>query len=134
MKRIVLLLFALFFVVFGLIGCSKYSSHYNAVGHVYSSDSDSARTSFMEFEGTEVFKLKCKSKNIAGITYSGKLEMGSATVYCDCGGTKTELFSIHSGEEVDSCYDYLPEDTVYIIIETSEKCQNGDFTFEIFYG
>ena len=90
--------------------------------------------SFVEFEGTEVFKLKCKSKDQAIIVYSGKLEAGSLTVYYDCGGTKTELFSLQSGEDIQSAGGYLPKDTIYIIVETSEKCSNGNLSFEVMYG
>ena len=133
MKRRLLLVFAMLFVAFSLTGCSKYSSHYNAVLHAHSNDSDSAWTSFLELEGTEVFKLKCESDKTARIQYSGKLETGSLTVYYDCGGTKAELFSVESGDEIKECSDELTADTVYIIIETSEKCQNGNFSFEINY-
>ena len=131
MKRFTVLLFVLIFAVCGLTGCGKYASHYNTVGHVYSGTSDSARTSFMELDGTEVFKLKCESGKTAEILYSGKLETGSLTVFYDCGEGKTELFSLNAGEEINACSDPFPADTVYIIMETREACQNGSFSFEI---
>ena len=92
MKKVLCILFAVLLLTFSLVGCSRYSSHYDTVGHVCSNDSDSAWMSFVEFEGTEVFKLKCKSKDQAIIVYSGKLEAGSLTVYYDCGGTKRNCF------------------------------------------
>ncbi|MBO4421999.1 MAG: hypothetical protein J5879_01065 [Clostridia bacterium] len=134
MKRTVLLMFALLLITVGSVGCSKYPSHYNAVGFVHSNDTGSAYMSFYEFDGNIAFKLKCKSEDQAGIKYSGKLEEGNITVYYDCGGTKEELFSIHSGEDIQSSGGYLPEDTIYIIVETSDKCRNGDLRFEVFYG
>ena len=134
MKKVLCILFAVLLLTFSLVGCSRYSSHYDTVGHVCSNDSDSAWMSFVEFEGTEVFKLKCKSKDQAIIVYSGKLEAGSLTVYYDCGGTKTELFSLRSGEDIQSAGGYLPKDTIYIIVETSEKCSNGNLSFEVMYG
>lgn len=133
MKRIVLIAFAMLFLSFSLVGCGKYSSHYNTVGHVYSNDSDSAWMSFIEFEGSEVFKLKCNGYNQAIIKYSGELESGSLTVYYDCGGEKQELFSLHSGDDIQGSGGDLPEDTVYIIIETSEKCYNGSLSFDVMY-
>lgn len=132
MKRCAFLLLTLIIVAFGMTGCSKYASHYNAVAHIHSNDSDSASTSFSKLDGTEVFKLKCKSDETARIQYSGELEDGSLTVYYDCGGTKAELFSVQSGDEIHAYSDPLTADTVYVIIETSEKCQNGEFTFELF--
>ena len=134
MKKARSVLLAVLFLAVILVGCGKYSSHYFAVGHAYSNDSGSAWMSFVEFEGTEVFRLKCKSKNQAEIVYSGKLETGSLTVYCDCGGTKEELFSLQSGDDIQSAGGHLPEDTIYIVIETSEKCRNGNLRFRVVYG
>ena len=134
MKKFTLLFLALITVIFGMAGCSSYASHYHAVGHVYSNDSDSAWISFIELEGTEVFKLKCQSSETARIRYSGKLETGSLTVYTDCGGTKTELFSLRSGDEITASSEALPADTVHVIIETGEKCLNGSVAFEIVSG
>ena len=133
MKRILLLVSVLVFAVFALTGCSRYVSHYKAVLHATSNDSDSCWTSFHEFQGTEIFKLKCESGNSAKIRYSGKLESGSLTVYADCGGAKQELFSLSSGEEINGCSDPLSADTVYIILETSEKCKDGSLSFELCY-
>ena len=133
MKKTVLLWALIILTVISMAGCSKYISHYKAVGFVHSNDSKSAYMSFFEFEGNINFKLKCKSENQAQIKYSGKLETGSITVYYDCGGTKKELFSVCSGDDIQSSGGYLPENTVYIIVEASEKCKNGDFKFEICY-
>lgn len=133
MKKIVLTLFALLFVITGLTGCCKYVSHYSTVGHVCSSGPDSAWTSFIKFEGTEVFKLKYSSGKPARIQYSGELETGRLTVYYDCEGRKAELFSLRSGDKVNAYSDPFVSGTVYVIIETTEKCENGDFNFEINY-
>lgn len=133
MKRYILLFLVMIIVVFGMTGCSKYSSHYNAVLHVHSNDSDSASVSFHELDGTEVFKLKCENGKTARIQYSGKLETGSLTVYYDCGEEKTELFSLQAGDEINACSDQLAKSKVYIIIETSEECQDGACSFEIIY-
>ncbi|MBQ9545043.1 MAG: hypothetical protein IJV00_07945 [Clostridia bacterium] len=133
MKKTVLLI-VLLLIAAGSVGCGKYVSHYSAVGFVHSNESGSAFMTFYKFEGTMVFKLNRKSENQAVIKYSGKLEEGEIIVYYDCGGTKKELFSLHSGDELESSGGELPEDTVYIIVETDGSCQNGDLRFEIYYG
>jgi len=90
--------------------------------------------SFFEFEGQFVFKLKCDSEKQAQIRYIGKLEEGSLTVYYDCGGSKKELFSLRSGDVIQASGGDLPKDRIYIIVETSEKCKNGEVAFELIYG
>lgn len=134
MKKATSLLFALLFVCFALAGCGKYVSSYSAVAFAHSNERASAWMSFMSFSGSQVFKLKCESDNEAAIRYEGKLENGSLSVFYDCGGEKKELFSLHAGDDIQSAGGALPEDTVYIIVETSEKCENGSLSFEIVYG
>ena len=63
--------------------------------------------------------------------YSAKLEEGSAAVFYDNGSGKTELFAIQGGEETDAAFPLPGSGTVYVIIETQVKCQNGEFRFEI---
>lgn len=132
MKRIVPVVLAVLVLALGLAGCSKYVTHYSAIGHATTNDSDSASMSFMEFDGTEVFKLKC-SGDQAAIRYSGQLKTGALSVYYDCGGEKQELFSLRSGDDVHGTGGELPKNTVYIIVETSEKCTNGALSFEVAY-
>ena len=131
MKKIKMLA-AVIFVLAGLMltGCGKYNSHYSAMMCVHSNTSSSASLSFSTFDGTEADTLKCKEKP-GNLEYSAKLEKGSASVYVDYDGTKRELFSIKGGEEVSSTLTGLEEGTVYVIIETSGKCENGSFDFEM---
>lgn len=131
MKRFVILCLTLTLVLCGLGGCSKYSSHYSAVMYAHSNDSDSAEMSFYIFDGTEVFTLKSDSSQTAKIRYTGKLETGSLTVFIDCGEGKTELFSLHAGEEINADSDPVSAKTITIIVETSEKCESGALTFEL---
>lgn len=133
MKKVGLFLFAILFAFLCITGCTKYSSHYTAVLYAHSNDADSASASFYKFEGTEIFKMKIERGKTAKIQYSGKLESGSLTVYYDFGGTKTEMFSMHSGDEVNAYSDELSTGTVYVIIETSELCESGDLVFDIIY-
>ncbi len=113
-----------------LSGCGKYTSHYKAVAFVHTNTTKKASMSFSSFEGTMVFKLKCESDD-KKINYSAKLENGSATVFYDCNGTKTELFSINSGNDITEIGGVLQKGTVYIIIETSEVAEDGCFNFEV---
>ena len=128
MKKICILLVSAILIVM-LTGCGKYTSGYNAVGFVHSSDSDSAFMSFYSFKGRMVFKLK--SSGEGELKYTAKLESGNATVYYDFFGTKQELFSISSEEELDSHGGYVEAGTVYIIVETDGTCKNGEFRFSL---
>ena len=110
-------------------GCGKYSSSYKAVAFVHSNESTSAFMSFYSFDGRMVFKLK--SAGEGDLKYSAKLETGSATVYYDYYGTRTELFSINSGDELDSHGGYIEAGTVYVIVETNGECRNGEFHFSL---
>ena len=42
-----------------------------------------------------------------------------------------KLFSLGAGEELDSVFAPFANETVYIIVETSEKCQDGEFRFDM---
>lgn len=128
MKKICILLVSAILIVM-LTGCGKYTSGYNAVRFVHSSDSDSAFMNFYSFKGRMVFKLK--SSGEGELKYTAKLESGNATVYYDFFGTKQELFTISSEEELDSHGGYVEAGTVYIIVETDGTCKNGEFRFSL---
>lgn len=113
-----------------LSGCNSYTSHYKAVAFVHTNTTKNASMSFSSFEGTMVFKLKCESVD-EKINYSAKLEDGSAKVFYDCNGTKTELFSVNSGDDISEIGGALQKGTVYIIVEMSEAGQDGSFNFDI---
>nr|MDD6335468.1 hypothetical protein [bacterium] len=113
-----------------LSGCNGYTSHYKAVAFVHTNTAKNASMSFSSFEGSMVFKLKCESAD-EKINYSAKLENGSAKVFYDCDGTKTELFSAHSGDDISEIGGVLQKGTVYIIVEMSEEGQDGRFNFDI---
>ncbi|MBQ7064706.1 MAG: hypothetical protein IJM90_07440 [Firmicutes bacterium] len=131
-KRINCLLLAVLLVLScGLGGCTGYVSHYKAVGFVHSNGADSASMSFYSFEGSMVFKVRSTNGSAGQLFYSGKLENGNATVYYDYNGSKTELFRISSGGEINASIGLIEIGTVYIIVETDGSCQNGAFEFKI---
>lgn len=112
-----------------LCGCSKYISSYKALGFIHTNTSNNAYMGFHSFEGRMVFTLK--SKGEGEIKYTASLEEGSAAVFYDCYGTKSELFTIESGESYESSGGYIEDGTVYIIVETDGKCKGGEFRFSL---
>ncbi len=132
-KKIRVFLYAaiLLLPVLCLTGCSKYISKYKAIGFVHSNTPGSSFMSFFEFDGTMVFKLNNKKGADGEVSYSAKLETGDAAVFYDSGKGKTELFSLHSGDETGSVLPLSENGTVYIIIQTDGKCQNGDLHFDV---
>lgn len=114
-----------------LTGCGRYSSHYSALMLVNSNTTQSSYMSFSSFNGTKTFKMNCKSDYGGLLEYSAKLETGSATVYFDHDGKKTELFTIRGGEEVRSTAVPVSPGPVYVIVETNEKCKEGKFDFKL---
>lgn len=110
-----------------LAGCSKYRSHYSALLMITSNSSKEASVRFTNLYGTKVFKLKSDGV----LNYSANLKGGSATVYYDYNGTKLELFSIGPGQEVGPASVNVTPGTVYVIIQTNEKCEEGQFSFDV---
>ena len=132
MKRIFMTIIAAVCIAISVFtaGCSKYVSHYSAIGLVRTNTAHHASMSFSSFEGTNVCTLKVKDDG-GKISYSANLEKGSAIVYYDFDGTKQELFTISAGESIDSALENMPKGNVDIIIETSEKCEEGRFEFTV---
>ena len=111
-------------------GCSKYTSSYKAVGFVHSNTAEAASMSFFTFRGTIAFKL-LNGKADAGLVCKGKLDSGELTAYYDCGGGKTELFTLRGGGTTDTFVGGLPGGKVWIVVETDGECENGDLVFAI---
>ncbi len=128
MKRTLLLAMPVLILVL-LTGCGKYISSYKAVGFVHSNTTSSASMSFYSFDGSMVFKLK--STGEGDLKYTAELETGTATVYYDYNGSKSELFTINAGEEINSHGGYVESGTVYVIVETDGACLNGSFLFDV---
>ena len=120
---------AVIICLLSLTGCGKYVSSYKAVGFVHSNTSKSAFMDFISFDGRMVFTLK--SSGEGELKYSATLESGSAAIYYDYLDTKTELCTVNAGDAIDSNGGYIEAGTVYIIVETDGKCENGEFTFSV---
>ncbi|MBR5090970.1 MAG: hypothetical protein IK093_16200 [Ruminiclostridium sp.] len=133
MKKNFCLLFTAVLLVccFFAAGCSSgYTSSYKAVGFVHTETDELGSMSFAEFEGVKVFELKFKDSFDKSLLYTLKLETGSATIYYDTNGDKVKLTSVKAGDKIDDKLKDLKCETMYIIVETNEKCLNGSFEFK----
>lgn len=117
-------------VAAGLTGCASYIDHGTATIMIQNNESDNAWVKFDSLDGTRSYKMKVKDSDKV-LKYSGKIDKGIATVYYDNDGNKKELFSLKSGEQVESGLDTLEKGTLYVIIETDGKCEGGDFDFSL---
>ena len=113
-------------LVLCLSGCSKYTSHYMAIGYVHSNGS----MSFSEFDGVQVHTLSWDKDSTGHIRYTASLKKGSATVYYDMDGEKREWFTVKAGESISSTGLDLKKGDIDILVETTEPCEDGRFTFE----
>lgn len=130
MKRRVAVLIIAVMVGVLLTACSKYTSSYKATILVTTNHSGEASMSFSTFSGTKVFKIK-SGDNENALKCKASLSEGSATVYYDYDGTKRELCTLNSGEEFNESIDIEANSTIYIIVETNGKAEEGRFEFEV---
>ena len=129
MKIKMILVLSMMMLGLALTGCNTYTEHGHGTIMISNNLSDNAFLSFSTFEGTKVFKLKVKSGD--KINYSGSLGTGSATVYYDNGEGKKELFTMSDGDSVEDSLENLEKGTVYIILETDGKAENGKVEFVV---
>lgn len=127
MKKNLLLAILVAICLVCLAGCSKYTSHYSALMMVTTNTSKAASISFSSLDGTRAFKLKSDGH----LNFSAKLGEGSATVFYDSNGTKTELFTIRGGQEIEPSAITVNPGTVYVIVQTDGKCREGRFSFDV---
>ena len=127
MKRTLTIVAILVLLCISLTGCIGYKSSFKAVAVVQSNLPHSAYMKFSSFEGRKDFKLNAPGQ----LKYSAKLGAGSAIVYYDYDGTKTELFTVDAGNEINNSAGPFEKGTIHIIIEANEECKNGEFHFEI---
>ena len=127
MKKLLPVLVLIILAMACFVGCSRYTSRYSAVLLVSTGTSKAGSINFTSFSGTKVFKLKSSGQ----LNYSAELGTGNAIVYYDCNGTKTQLFSIGAGQKVGPSSIAVTPGTVYVIVETDGKCQEGKFSFDV---
>ena len=117
-----------------LCGCGRYVKSYSATILITSCLGDEASMEFDTFKGTYNFKLRRNGAAEHTLDYEASLAEGEMKVFIGVDGEKEPLFTIKGGESydetitLDSKYDN--EKTIYIILESTGKCVDGDFEFE----
>ena len=133
MKKIASVIIAVITLVlcFTLSACgNKYVSNYSAMLMVRENTSDKASVSFDRFSGTLVMKLKNKSADEVFVDYEGTLREGNIKVYYDFNDEKLNLFDIETdGSANGKTETFTGNKTIYIIIESDDKCSDGSFSF-----
>ena len=116
---------------FTLSACeNKYVSRYNATLMVRTNTSNKASVSFDAFSGTYVIKLKSNSADKVFISYEATLREGNIKVYYDYNDEKLNLFEIETNGSVERKTEtFTGNKTIYIIIESDGKCNDGSFSF-----
>ena len=133
MKKFLSIIIAVVTLVlcFSLSACgNKYVSRYNAMLMVRTNTSNKASVSFDSFSGTYVIKLKNNSADEVFIDYEGTLGNGNIKVYYDFNDEKLSLFDIETDGSVEGKSEtFTGNKTIYIIIESDGKCNDGSFSF-----
>ena len=123
----------LILTLFTLCGCGGYVKSYSATILITSSHGDEARMKFDTFKGSYNFKLKRDGSHEHTLDLDASLGEGEMNVYIGVGGEKELLLTVKGGESYDETITldgkYDNEKTIYIILETTDKCMDGDFGF-----
>ena len=125
---------ALILILATLCGCGGYVKNYSATILITSCHDDEASMKFDTFKGTYNFKLKRDDAASHTLDVEASLDEGEMKVYIGVGGEKDLLLTVRGGESydetitLDSKYDN--EKTIYVILESTGKCIDGDFEFE----
>ena len=125
---------ALLLTLVMLCSCTGYVKSYSATILLTSSHGDEASMEFGTFRGTYHFKLKRDGAAALTLDFEASLAQGQMNVYIGVDGKKELLRTVKGGESYDETITlddkYDNENTIYIILETPDKCVDGDFEFE----
>ena len=117
-----------------LRGCSGYVKSYSATILITSCQGDEASMEFDTFKGTYNFKLKAKNDSDHTLDLEASLAEGEMNIYIGVDGEKDLLRTVKGGESYDETITlddkYDNEKTIYVILESVDKCVDGDFEFE----
>ena len=118
---------------FSLAACGDmYVSNFNAKLMVSNNNTHNASISFDTFSGTYVMKFTNNGDDRAFITYNAKLGEGNIKVYYDYNGEKLDLFEIGANGSLDGKTEaFVGNKTIYVIIESDGKCNDGSFSFAL---
>ena len=133
MKKVCFVL-VLVFALFVLCSCGGYVKSYSATILITSNHGDEASMEFDTFRGSYNFKLKREGTATHTLDLDASLAEGEMNVYIGVGGEKELLLTVEGGESYDETImldgKYDNEKAIYIILETADKCVDGDFAFE----
>ena len=133
MKKISFVL-ALVLILALLCSCGGYVKNYSATILITSCQGDEASMEFDSFNGTYNFKLRRDGAAENALDIEASLAEGEMNVYIGVDGEKELLRTVKGGESYDETVildgKYANEKTVYVILESTGKCIDGDFEFE----
>ena len=117
-----------------LCSCGGYVKNYYATILITSCQGDEASMEFDTFKGTYNFKLKRDGVAEHTLDFEASLAEGEMNVYIGVDGEKELLRTVKGGEFYDETIilddKYNNEKNIYVILESTGKCVNGDFEFE----
>ena len=117
-----------------LCSCGGYVKNYSATILIASCQGDEASMEFDTFKGTNNFKLRRDGIAEHTLDFDASLAEGEMNVYIGVDGEKELLHTVKGGESYDETIiladKYDDEKSIYIILESSGKCMDGDFEFE----
>ena len=133
MKK-VYIIFALLLTLSIFSSCGGYVKSYSATILITSQIDNEASMEFDTFKGTYNFKFDAKNASDHTLDCEASIAEGEMKVYIGVGGEKELLFTIKGGESynetitLDDKYDNAKK--IYVILESTDKCKDGDFEFE----
>lgn len=117
-----------------LFSCGVYVRSYSATFFATSCHGDEASMKFNTFKGTYNFKLREDGAAEHTLDIEATLAEGEMNIYIGVSGEKELLRKVKGGESYDETIaldnKYDNEKTIYVILESTGKCVDGDFEFE----
>ena len=117
-----------------LCSCGGYVKNYSATILITSCHGDEASMEFDTFKGTYHFKLRRDGNAEHALDFEASLAEGEMNIYIGVDGEKELLRTVKGGEACDVTLTldekYDNEKTIYVILESTGKCVDGDFEFE----
>ena len=133
MKKIGFVLVLVLTLAF-LCSCGGYVNNYSATILITSCQGDEASMEFDTFKGTYNFKLRRDGAAEHTLDFEAMLAEGDMNVYIGVDGEKEFLRTVKGGESYDETITlddkYDNEKTIFVILESTGKCVDGDFEFE----
>ena len=133
MKKVCFVL-VLILTHFMLCSCGGYIKSYSATILITSNHGNEASMEFDTFKGTNNFKLKKQGIAEHILELKASLAEGEMNIYIGTDSKKELLLTVKGGEVYNESFildvKYDKEKAIYIILETTGKCMDGDFKFE----